>query len=271
MSNMREKENRIIGFVFLIGGIFDLIFVGELLIDLLSKIILYFMLVFFIIAMLYGVILILMGVFILSLNIRINKIVALIILLIGVLTIFLSITVIIIDSFTIVNIFEIVSGLGIIFLGIWIFFHPTIKDEGIKRGKKIISILALIIGLLISLPYGFSLILTMILRSPEFVLYEFPFLLIPLIFGIALFILSIYSIKTTHTTLEIKKKSIFSILIGTFILVSSGFAINSMINHSHYYTFYTPYFPLFFLSFGFVLILYGLFLNKNIRKKSSDT
>jgi len=268
---MREKENWIVVFGFLIGGVLDLIFVGGLTIDLLSKIILYFMLIFFIIVMLYGVILILMGIFILSLNIRVNKSVALTMFLIGIFIIFLSITVIIFDSFTIVNVFEILSGVGLIFLGIWLFFHPMIKDEGIKKGKKIAGILTLIIGLLISLPYGFSLIMTMVLRSPEFVFYVFPFHLLPLLFGITLLIFGVYSVKTTHTTKERKNKSIFSILIGTFILISSVFAINSMINHSHYYTFYTLYFPLFFLSIGFILILYGLLLYKNIRKNSSAT
>ena len=85
--------------------------------------------------MLNGITLILIGILIMSVNIRIKKSVALIIFLIGIVIIILSITVKIIDSFTIVFsiviIFEIFSGIGLIYLGIRLFF-PT---EGKKKKK----------------------------------------------------------------------------------------------------------------------------------------
>ena len=269
---MEKIERRLYGFCFLLGGVFLLIFMGVRLIDLLSKTILYFMLIFFIILMLYGVILILIGILIMSVNIRVKKSVALIVFLIGILVIILSITVIIIDSFTSVNIFEIFSGIGLIFLGIKLFFHKIkLKDEEKeKKEKKIFGILLFILGLLISLPYGFSIIMTIVSFRPETVLHTFPFFLLPFLIGIVLLIFGKYSIKITHTTQERKIKAAFSILMGSFIILTSGFSIMSMINYTYYYIFYTPYFPFLFLFIGIVLILHGFRLQQTIHKRSLD-
>jgi len=267
---MEKIERSIFGFCFLLGGVFLLIFIGVRLIDLLSKTILYFMLIFFIILMLYGVILILIATLIMSVNIRVKKSIALIIFLIGIVIIILSITVITIDFFTIVNIFEIFSGLGLIFLGIRLFFHKIkLKDEEKKKiEKKILGIIFFIIGLIISLSFGFSFIMTIVSFSPETVLHVFPFFLLPFLIGIVLLIFSKYSIKITPTTQERKIKVAFSILMGVFIILTSSFSIVSMINYTYYYIFYTPYFPLLFLFIGIVLILYGFYLQQTIRKRS---
>ena len=267
---MEKTERQIYGFCFLLGGVFFLIFMGGRLIDLLSKTIMYFMLIFFIILMLYGVILILIGTLIMSVNVRVKKSVALIIFLIGILIMILSITDLIIYSFTIVNISEILSGIGLIFLGIRLFFHKIkLKDEEKKiKNKKILGIVLFIIGLIISLPYGFSFIMTMVLIPPEYALLQFPFDLLPFLIGIVLLIFGKYSIKITHTTQERKNKVVFSIWMGIFILLITIFSIMSMINHTYYYIFYTPYFPLLFLFIGIVLILYGFYLQQTIRKRS---
>ncbi len=264
---MEKIERRIYGFCFLLGGVFLLIFMGVRLIDLLSKTIFYFMLIFFIILMLYGVILILIGTLIMSVNVRVKKPAALIVFLIGILIIILSITDLIIYSFTIVNISEILSGIGIIYLGIRLFFP---NEEKKKKEKKILGIVLFIIGLIISLSYGFSLVMTIVLIPPEYALTQFPFDLLPFLIGIVLLIFSKYSIKITHTTQERKNKVVFSIWMGIFILLITIFSIMSMINHTYYYIFYTPYFPLLFLFIGIVLIFYGFLLQQNIRKRSLD-
>ena len=264
---MEKIERRIYGFLFLLGGVLLLIYAGVCLIDLLSKTIFYFLFAFAIIVMLYGVILILIGTLIMSVNVRVKKSVALIIFLIGILIVIFSITVTIIDSFNIVNIVEIFSGIGVIYLGIRSFFHKIkLKDEGKK--KKILGIVLFIIGLIISLSYGFSLIMIMISYKPETVLHTFPFLLLPFLIGIILLIFGKYSIKTTHTTQERKNKAVFSILMGIFILLISNFSIMSMMNYSYYYFYYTPYYPLLYLFIGIVLILHGFYLRQTIRKRS---
>ena len=271
LNFMGKNRNWIFGFYFLLGGVILVIFMGGLLIDLLSKTILYFMLIFFIILMLYGVILMLIGILIMPVSVRLRKSVALIILLISVLIIFLSITVIIIDSFTIVNIFEILSGIGLIFLGIRLFLHPKLKEKGIKKGKKILGIAFFIIGLIISLFFGFPLIMLIFLSNFEYFLSVFPFQLLPFLSGVIILIYGKYTIKSTLTTKERKNKGLFSISIGIIIIITSIFAVYSILPvQSFHYRFYTPYFPSFFFIIGTALILYGFLLRKNTRKRSPD-
>ena len=273
---MEKIERRIYGFLFLLGGVLLLIYAGVCLIDLLSKTVFYFLLAFAIIVMLYGVILILIGTLIMSVNVRVKKSVALIIFLIGILIVILSITVIIIDfSFVnfIVIISEIFSGIGVIYLGIRSFF----PNEEIKiKEKKILGIVLFLIGLIISVSYGFSIFMTMVSYKLETVLYIIPFFLLPFLIGIILLIFGKYSIKTTHTTQERKNKAAFSIWMGIFILLISNFSIMSMIIHSYnianapYFPVltHTPYFPLLFLFIGIVLIIHGFYLRQTIRKRS---
>lgn len=218
---MEKIERWIYGLIIFLGGVFLLIFAGVSLIDLLSKIIFYFLFTFAIIVMLYGVILILIGTLIMSVNIKVKKSVAFIIFLIGIVIVILSITVIIIDSFTIVNIFEIFSGLGLIFLGIKLFSHKIKlkydgekkKEEKKKKDKKILGIVLFIIGLIISFLYGFPIIMIMVSYKSEYVLYNFLFLVLPFLIGIILLIYSKYSIK------ERKSTAVLPILRGIFILL----------------------------------------------------
>ena len=218
---MEKTERRIYGFCFLLGGAFLLIYAGFSLLDLISKTIFYFLFTFAIIVMLYGVILILIGTLIMSVNFRAKKSVALIIFLIGIVIIILSITVIIIDSITIVNVFEIFSGIGLIFLGIKLFSHKIKlkydgeqkKEEKKKEDKKIIGVVSFVIGLIISISCGFSIIMIMASYKPEYVLYNFPFLVLPFLIGIILLIYGEYSIK------ERKNKAVLPILRGLFILL----------------------------------------------------
>lgn len=215
-------EKRIIyGFCFLLGGGFLLIFVGNLLIDLLSKIIFYFMLIFFIVLMLYGVILILIGILIISVSKIIKKSVALIIFSIGILIVLLSITVIIIDSFTSVNVFEIFSGIGFIYLGIRLFFQKKkLKTEKkTKPEKKILEVVLFIMGLIISVYYGFLAIMTTVTFEPAYLLYQLALILPPFLLGIMLLVYSIYSIRVTHTTPEKKNKVVLPILRGIIIVL----------------------------------------------------
>ncbi|GAI63078.1 unnamed protein product [marine sediment metagenome] len=170
--------------------------------------------------MLYGVILILIGTLIMSVNIKvkIKKSIALIIFLIGILIVILPITAIIVDSFIteiLIDSFitgliiEIFSGIGVIYLGIRLFFP---NEEKKKKEKKILEIVLFIIGLIISLSFGFILVFK-VSYKPESVLYVFPFLLLPFLIGIILLIYSIYSIK------ERKNEAILLILRGIFILL----------------------------------------------------
>jgi len=221
---MEKRERRIYGFFFLLGGVFLFIFAGVPFIGLIiffSNIILYFLFTFLIIVMLYGVILILISTLIISINIKVKvkKKVAFIIFLLGILIVILPITVIIVDSFIIVLlidsfitglIIEIFSGIGVIYLGIRLFFP---NEEKRKKEKKILGIVIFIIGLILSLSFGFSIIMMMVSYKPESILYAFPFLLIPFLIGILLLIYSIYSIK------ERKNKTVLPILRGTFILL----------------------------------------------------
>ena len=221
---MEKIERRIYGFLFLLVGVFLFIFGGALLIGLigfLSNIILYFLFTFLIILMLYGVILILIGTLIMSVNIKVKvkKSVALIIFLIGILIVILPITVIIVYSFIIVKILigsfiigliiEIFSGIGVIYLGIRLFFP---NEERKKKEKKILEIILFIVGLIISLSFGFILLFK-VSYKPESILYVFPFLLLPFLIGIILLIYSIYSIK------ERKNGAVLLILRGIFILL----------------------------------------------------
>jgi len=221
---MEKIERRIYGFLFLLGGVFLFIFGGALLTGLLlffSNIIFYFFTTFLIILMLYGVILILIGTLIMAVNIKVKvkKKVTLIIILIGILIVILPITVIIvysfitvliIDSFIAGLIIEIFSGIGVIYLGIRLIF---LNEEKKKQEKTRLGIVIFIIGLILSLSVGFSLIMMMVSYKSESVLYAFPFLLIPFLIGILLLIYSIYSIK------ERKNKTVLPILRGIFTLL----------------------------------------------------
>jgi hypothetical protein len=221
---MEKIQRWIYGFFFLLGGVLLFIFGGAPLIGsigFLSNINFYFLTTFLIIVMLYGVILILIGTLIMSVSIKVKvkKKVALIIFLIGILIVILPITVIIVyffiivkilsDSFIIGLIIEIFSGIGVIYLGIRLFFP---SEEKKKKEKKILTIVLFIVGLIISLSFGLSLIF-MVSYKPESVLYVFPFFLLPFQIGIILLIYSIYSTK------ERKNEAVLPILRGIFVLL----------------------------------------------------
>lgn len=267
---MEKLERWVNGFIFLLGGIFLSIFMVNRIVDFLLRAFSYFWLIYFIVLMLYGVILIQIGILIISVNIRVKKSVALIIFFIGILILILSFTISTTYYFTPPNIIEIFSGIGIILLGIRLFFHPKLKEKWIKRGIEIVGVLKIIIGGNISVLFGYSLIMTIVFFSPEGVLYEFPFSLLPILIGIVLLKFGIYSIKTTHSTQERKNKSVFSFIMGALIIITSHFAINSMINLYFYFIFYTPHFSSIFSFIGIVLVLYGLLLLQNTRKRSPD-
>ena len=273
---MEKIERWMYGFIFLLGGVFLLIYAGVSLIDLLPKAVIYisktffyFLIVFAIIVMMYSVILILIGALIMSVNIRVKKNIALIIFLIGILIVIISITEIIIYSFNTVNTFEIFSGIGVIYLGIRLFFP---NDEKKKKEKKILGIVLFILGLIISLSYGIPLIIIMALYEID--LNIIPLALLPFLIGIILLIFGKYSIKITHTTQERKNNAIFSIWMGLLILLISNFSIMSMIirsyniaNAPYFPTLtHTIYFPLFFFFIGIVVFLHGFFLQQTIRK-----
>ena len=220
---MEKIERRLYGFLFLLGGGSLLILGGYPLIGsvlFFSNITLYFLTTFLIIVMLYGVILILIGTLIMSVNIKVKvkKSVALIIFLIGILIVILPITVIIVYSFITVLpidyfitglIIEIFSGIGVIYLGIRLFFP---NEERKKKEKKMVGIILFIIGLIISLSYGFPIIDIMVSYKPETVLYTLPWLYLPFLMGIILLLYS-YSIK------ERKDKAVLPILRGLFTLL----------------------------------------------------
>ena len=114
-------------------------------------------------------------------------------------------------SFTSFNFFEIFSGIGLIFLGIRLFFHKKkLKDEGKK--EEILGIVLFIIGLIISLYNGFSIIMMVVSYKPETVLYTLPLLYLPFLMGIILLLYS-YSIN------ERKDKAVLPILRGLFALL----------------------------------------------------
>ena len=218
---MEKIERLVYGLSFFLGGVFLIIFMGVRLIDLLSKRIFYFMLIFFIVLILYGVFLILVGILMMSIDARVKKSVALILFLIGILIIILSISVIILDSFTNVNVVEILSGLGLIVFGISLFFHrKKLEDEGKnkKEGKRLGFVL-LVIGLIFSLSHGFSIILIMISYEFIYVLYQLPFLLPPFLIGIILLIYAKYSVKITGTPQKKKIEAVLPILRGAIIVL----------------------------------------------------
>ena len=218
---MEKIERWIYGLIILLGGVFLLIFMGVRLLDLLSKTVFYFMLTFFIVLILYGVSLILVGILMMSIDARVKKSVALILFLIGILIIILSISVIILDSYTNVNVVEILSGLGLIVFGIRLFFHKKkLEDEGKnkKEGKRLGFVL-LVIGLIFSLSHGFSIILIMISQELIYVLYQLPFLLPPFLIGIILLIYGKYSVKITGTPQKRKIEAVLPILRGIIIVL----------------------------------------------------
>ena len=223
---MEKIEKQIYGIIFLVGGIFLLIFVGVRLFDLLSKTFLYFMMIFFIVLMLYGLIFILIGILIISVNFRTKKSLSLIIISIGTVIIKLAITVIIIDSFTIVNIGEILSGIGLIYFGIKLFFHKIkLQPEEEKKEKKDIRILVFIAGLIISISYGFSIVVILVSFTLEYALFQLPSLSLPFLIGILLLIYSKFFIGIALTTQERKVRAIlrFTFIILIFLYVLSLF------------------------------------------------
>ena len=218
---MKQLERWIYGLLLFLGGVFLLIFMGVRLMDLLSKTVFYFMLIFFIVLMLYGIFLILAGILLMTVDGRVKKSAALIVFLIGMIIIVLAISVIMIDSFTNVNVVEILSGLGLIFLGIRLFF-PKVKlkyEEKKEKSRKSLGLVLFIIGLIISGYYGFICILIMISYDLEYVFYQLPLVLPPLLVGIFLLIYGIYSIKIPCCPQESKNVAVLPILRGIIIFL----------------------------------------------------
>ena len=194
---------------------------GVRLMDLLSKTVFYFMLIFFIVLMLYGIFLILAGILLMTVDGRVKKSAALIVFLIGMIIIVLAISVIMIDSFTNVNVVEILSGLGLIFLGIRLFF-PKVKlkyEEKKEKSRKSLGLVLFIIGLIISGYYGFICNLIMVSYDLEYVFYQLPLVLPPLLVGIFLLIYGIYSIKIPCCPQESKNVAVLPILRGIIIFL----------------------------------------------------
>jgi len=213
---MKQLERWIYGLLLFLGGVFLLIFMGVRLMDLLSKTVFYFMLIFFIVLMLYGIFLILAGILLMTVDGRVKKSAALIVFLIGMIIIVLAISVIMIDSFTNVNVVEILSGIGLIFLGIRLFF-PKVKlkyEEKKEKSRKSLGLVLFIIGLIISGYYGFICILIMVSYDLEYVFYQLPLVLPPLLVGIFLLIYGIYSIKIPCCPQESKNVAVLPILRG---------------------------------------------------------
>jgi len=92
-----------------------------------------------------------------------------------------------------------------------------------KKDKKILGIILFIIGLSISLSFGYIIIMIMVLLKPVYVLYNLPFLLLPFLIGIILLTYSIYSIK------ERKNETVLSILKGIFILLIFLYILSSFL------------------------------------------
>jgi len=216
---MEQLERRIYGLIIFLGGVFFLIFMGVRLMDLLSKTVFYFMLIFFIVLMLYGIFFILIGILLMTVDGRVKKSAAFIVFLIGMIIIVLAISVIILDSFTNVNIVEILSGIGLIFLGIRLFFPKVkLKDEEKKeKSRRSLELLLFIIGLIISGYYGFIGILIMISYDLKSVFYQLPLVLPPFLVGIFLLIYSIYLIKKPRAPQERKNVAVLPILRGIII------------------------------------------------------
>ena len=218
---MKQLERWIYGLLLFLGGVFLLIFMGVRLMDLLSKTVFYFMLIFFIVLMLYGIFLILAGILLMTVDGRVKKSAALIVFLIGMIIIVLAISVIMIDSFTNVNVVEILSGIGLIFLGIRLFF-PKVKlkyEEKKEKSRKSLGLVLFIIGLIISGYYGFICILIMVSYDLEYLFYQLPLVLPPLLVGIFLLIYGIYSIKIPCCPQESKNVAVLPILRGIIIFL----------------------------------------------------
>ena len=218
---MEQLERWIYGLIIFLGGVFLLIFMGVRLLDLLSKTVFYFMLIFFIILMLYGVFLILVGILLISVSFRAKKNISFIIFLIGIIIIILSISVIIIDSFTNVNVVEILSGAGLIILGIRLYF-PRIKikaEEKKVKTRRSLGLLLFIIGLIISGYYGLIFIMILVSYDLESVFYQLPLVLPPFLLGIFLIIYSIYSTKIPRGVQESKSMAVLPMLRGIILLL----------------------------------------------------
>ena len=171
--------------------------------------------------MLYGVTLILIGILLMTIDGRVKKSAALIVFLIGMIIIVLAISVIMIDSFTNVNVVEILSGLGLIFLGIRLFF-PKVKlkyEEKKEKSRKNLGLVLFIIGLIISGYYGFIGILIMISYDLESVFYQLPLVLPPFLVGIFLLIYGVYSIKIPCCPQESKNVAVLPLLRGIIIFL----------------------------------------------------
>ena len=216
---MEQLERWIYGLIIFLGGVFFLIFMGFRLIDLLSKTVFYFMLIFFIVLMLYGIFLILIGILLMTVDRRVKKSAALIVFLIGMIIIALAISVILLGSFTNVNVVEILSGIGLIFLGFRLFF-PKVKlkyEEKGEKSRKSLGLVLFIIGLIISGYYGFIFIMIMISYDLEYVLYQLPLVVPPFLVGIFLLIYGMYSIKIPRDPQESKNVAVLPILRGIII------------------------------------------------------
>ena len=219
---MEKIERWIYGFFSQLGGVLLLIYAGGTLIGAIESflnIIFFPLFIYFIIIMLYGVILILIGALIMSVNIRVKKSIALIIFSIGILIVIISIkaiitysfiTTTIINSCTFINILEIFSGIGLIYLGIRLFIP---NEERKKNEKKILGLVLSIIGLYLSLSYGFLIIRIVVSGNLGIVLRHLPYFLLPFLIGIILLIYIVYSTK------ERKNKAVLPILSGIFMLL----------------------------------------------------
>jgi peptidoglycan/LPS O-acetylase OafA/YrhL len=163
------------------------------------------------------------------------------------------------------------SGIGLIFLGIRLFIHKKKFKEEKKTNKIILGILLFIIGIFILISYGISIIMTIVSYNLEAVFHTIPILLLPFLIGIVLIMISKYSIKSTNTTQERKRKFILSLLMGLFILCISSLSIISMINVPYYYVFYTPFYPIFFFVIGIVLIIYSYKFQQIMGKRKLET
>ncbi len=218
---MEQVERWIYGLIIFLGGVFLLIFMGFRLLDLLSKTVFYFMLIFFIVLLLYGIFLILVGLLLMTVDGRVKKSAALIVFLMGMIIIVLAISVIIIDSFTNVNVVEILSGIGLIFLGIRLYF-PKVKikaEEKEAKPRRSLGLVLFIIGLIISVYYGLIFVMIMVSYDLESVFYQLPLVVPPFLVGIFLIIYSIYSRKIPRAVQESKDKAFLPMLRGIILLL----------------------------------------------------
>jgi len=161
------------------------------------------------------------GLLLMTVDGRVKKSAALIVFLIGMIIIVLAISVIILDSFTNVNVVEILSGIGLIFLGIRLYFpRVKIKAEETKvKSRRSLELLLFVMGLLISGYYGFIFIMILVSYDLEYVLYQLPLVVPPFLIGIFLLVYGIYSIKIPRGPQESKNVSVLPILRGIIILL----------------------------------------------------